>query len=930
MWSSIGLFLLALATSIVTVFGIVTALPLLYRQRFIGSLITNALNFIRSVLSPVYWVFRSGVLYLPFAKRIAQHAGDFIDRKFSAEKIQAWFDRRFENDDSMLVKGDRARAAAEVYGSEPFPWLWRRRSTISPDIRRPLIVDGKIAAGNLEIYSNISAKFCDSETVAGAFKFALIGAGFWSMIMFLFLLTLTSFLQLQTLSAIPAGARLSAPSKPAENFVYKDVWTQDERREVVADISRRFQMEGAAGTDVEGIKRKFAVVTSGHGLTTALAFFALLFMASFRALIMRACQEVAEPLSRSEKSSIVNNKYRTEDRRVADESYRFQLQTMDFDTSAMIEIGKTTGVFAHRLSLNGPEADVTLKYSLLDASTHTLIYGGTGTGKTRGVLLPMVRQLIELRGFEIAKGRPNRISFYVTDKKGTLACDVEKIAVAAGQEDSLRVVGTGPEDFGVDLLDTLNPRVLADVLTAGITQVYGTPSSGGADFWTRSASDAIRAFSILAWAFEHTQAGMEYADATDERPYSFSTIFQLAMSSANMAEDDTALVWQAITAVLDQFGWSHTSDPCLNHDVHEVEVLDAITFIRGGWTAMANETRTSVLAHINIALGGLVNTISLREAFGGAFRKRYETNKMIGIEDAWQHIMVVKIGDHGDAGRLVNIILKSLLFIEAQRREIRYNEIVSEYAKEDIIITEPLNMINNLFFVADEYQALATSGSSNSDVDFWNIARSTGVSGVVCSQSHQALEQSLGSVQAKNFINQFRSLICLTTEDIPTINHLKELSGKTLRSFTFRENNYESYQSLCAEIGDSPIMRGPFRFCQGDDMPAVCYALFDLLTVFQPEGIHFVKRPVFDVDYRFVKTPSFVMKDAESSFDKERDDLRSAVWRAEDKIEQYYEKGHSITDVLSQQDISLMGRAHAYVFLQRHGVVRQDIIRLPV
>ena len=79
---------------------------------------------------------------------------------------------------------------------------------------------------------------------------------------------MTTALQVQTLAQIP----ISTPHRSvAANLIYKDVWTADERADVIDDAKRRYDTIDTAGTDVEEAKRRVAVITSGHGITATVA-----------------------------------------------------------------------------------------------------------------------------------------------------------------------------------------------------------------------------------------------------------------------------------------------------------------------------------------------------------------------------------------------------------------------------------------------------------------------------------------------------------------------------------------------------------------------------------------------------------------------------------------------------------------------------------
>lgn len=919
MIESLGYMLGAIVASIIFAVTTIVTLPYLYRSNFIANLINMGFSLIRTLISPIYMMLRRIFLAIPAAGQIVSKVSDWLDTKINADKLESDFNRRYSRDKDALTRGDLLAAAEERYPSARFPWLYRSLASIPEDIQRPVIIDGRLPGG-LSTYENITAKYADKITVAKAKKYAIIGATFWALMFFVFLFGLTTLMQLSALDKVPLDsgvARQQIHSLPA----YGDIWSPDEAKELAADLKSRAETAAAAGNSVEATQRRFAVITSGHGITTSIALFFLIFFASWRATVRAACQDAAEPFSRVNKEETVRFKHRIDDREVSENSHKLELATLDYDDTPLLRLGQASGVYEARGSLSAPKRNATMQMSLMDMGKHVFISGATGGGKSRSILLPMISQLLELRGEAKLEGHPERFSFYGTDAKGVLWQDIYQLVLKApgNQVEDVRVIGIQPHEYGIDLLNGVHPRVMADILCSCIKQVYA--SGQGGDFWERSATDVIRNLALICSAWEQTEDGLQYANEQNERPYSLTTIFKLAQSSWSMKKDDEALIWRAMKEVNADI-LRRYDDPSdagfIGLEVEEIE--DAIGFFLNSWNNLAEDTRSSIGAHINIALGGFSNNMALRRSFGnGGFDKR-QNGKMISISEAWGSIFLLNIpmAETGSAGRLTNIFLKTLFYMEARKRQVDY---VNQYGPDAVA----LEKLQRIFFVADEFQELVSADpSGESDSSFWNVARSTGTSGIVAVQSHNGLIKQIGEAETNNLLNQFRTSIMLLLEDNTSVEMAVKRSGTTLRSYTYDNDHHESYAMMVMENKEDILMRGAYRY--SDESAAVCNSLLDILYVWFP--IQFIKKSLFDIDYRFVKGASFNINDPTAGISHYNESLKAATWRAEDRLSRYMSEGNNEVPLLKQSDITSLGSSYAVMYVQRAGGIRMDIVKI--
>jgi len=284
------------------------------------------------------------------------------------------------------------------------------------------------------------------------------------------------------------------------------------------------------------------------------------------------------------------------------------------------------------------------------------------------------------------------------------------------------------------------------------------------------------------------------------------------------------------------------------------------------------------------------------------------------IEEVWGSIALVRVSDleHGLAGRVINVFLKTLLYAQARKRE----------------MADPtIGYRTKLVFAADEFQSLITADLSGpSDSSFWNVARSSGVIGFISSQGMASLEQAVGRISAENFALQMRNKIILRVEDPATMEYAKKLAGKALRAYTFEAGRYESYDAMVRETGHDPMLAGPARIVELPDN--YVGALASGWTQAHRAGLPIsfdTWKAAIEVDLRFVPSGGlFGGKDGNTQLAAEQ----AAYWRAEDKSQAYMADGNHEADVLRDEDLIMMGRAHAYVYIQRAGATRQDIVEI--
>lgn len=133
-----------------------------------------------------------------------------------------------------------------------------------------------------------------------------------------------------------------------------------------------------------------------------------------------------------------------------------------------------------------------------DLYQHLAVFGQTGAGKTRYVLLPLLKEVLALHA-----GNPDRrAGAIIFDVKGDMPDHLERVMRAAGRRDAPIVIGRGGNAW-FDAFSQIeaDPRRVAESLME-IVETSGSSSRGGDNeaFWRENLRRFIQVASILARA----------------------------------------------------------------------------------------------------------------------------------------------------------------------------------------------------------------------------------------------------------------------------------------------------------------------------------------------------------------------------------------------------------------------------------------------
>lgn len=154
-----------------------------------------------------------------------------------------------------------------------------------------------------------------------------------------------------------------------------------------------------------------------------------------------------------------------------------QLAIAARDESPFIALGTSTGLLAARGDGYGPNAGRSFGLSLTDLQQHLVVFGGTGSGKTSGVLRPIAVQAAKWK----------HVGLVIMDGKGALPGELSRLP-------GLTVID--PATHKISLVAGLDPVTIVDT----IANILGGAGDKEDNFFVQSASGLLRRAAVLAQA----------------------------------------------------------------------------------------------------------------------------------------------------------------------------------------------------------------------------------------------------------------------------------------------------------------------------------------------------------------------------------------------------------------------------------------------
>jgi len=447
--------------------------------------------------------------------------------------------------------------------------------------------------------------------------------------------------------------------------------------------------------------------------------------------------------------------------------------------------------------------------------TGICVIGAVGSGKTKAVILPAMRQLFAFR----ADDPERRLSGMVLEVKGDLCRQVRKILDDCGRtEDYIEVSLDGNIRYN-PLNNDSDAYAQAYNIASVIVAIWG---KGKEPFWQQSYTDLAR-YAIMLHRVRDGYVTMldifrtVISSGTLERMLIETGRRYTSASFIGVKKADY-LKYEAVLAPF-RFSWNEKLGQYIARCTEELKTsLLQQTKIaaslynrkngdptkRGAWESVhywywehwkffRSETKTSIIQGIAVFLSLFETDVKVRKVFCPP-KELYEGKPSASDHDAK---VLPPFDELIESGKIVGLnfptamnpalakIIGTLMKVDYQRAVLLRIPEMEEHPKRHFRPT---------VFICDEYQNFATVGGDNptGDERFLSLSRQPRCIPLVATQSISSLKDALPNEGVKTLLQAFRTKVFLTTTDPDTARYASELCGKadkTRISYTVSESS---------------------------------------------------------------------------------------------------------------------------------------------
>ncbi|MBY5453975.1 type IV secretion system DNA-binding domain-containing protein [Rhizobium leguminosarum] len=435
-------------------------------------------------------------------------------------------------------------------------------------------------------------------------------------------------------------------------------------------------------------------------------------------------------------------------------------------------IGISTGAMAAAGVAGAPAKGTLVSIDGDSIKRHMIVFGDTGTGKTRLVLQPLFRRIV----IDAIWPAGHKAGAYITDGKGVLW--KELLPFCGRRADEVKVIGIEPGHYGIDLVKGMTPPQIAEALK-GVGMQLGGDSGGKDKFWVDKAAAIIKNTAWIALALDtDEEVRAAFARSENCRPYSLLGIYRLAINE-RLAEHAIARVKDLANMHDDE------ADPETGRLYRKA--VEAGTWLVTQYHTIAETTKSGFKSNVESLLSLIEDDDQLTDRFCTGTFPEEQTMEIDYCLNGGITMLAIGAGvGEGEMGKFIAIWLKTRLMQTARARNAADPQIADKFS---------------CAMFADEYQMLVTSGTTNSCQQFWNVARSSGLYLIAASQSIAAIEQAVGNTTARNILSNMSTRILLRTKDKGTLEYYRDLLGKSMQVISTLKGVWSNHAQIEQHFG---------------------------------------------------------------------------------------------------------------------------------
>lgn len=397
--------------------------------------------------------------------------------------------------------------------------------------------------------------------------------------------------------------------------------------------------------------------------------------------------------------------------------------------------------------------------SLDELYRHLIVFGTTGSGKTRYVLLPLLASLLA----RDAENPEKRAGALILDVKGDMLEHIKSVMAAAGRTDEVLVIGRGGNSW-------VNPfagqapdsRAAAERLLELVRALHSSHGGGmNEDFWQENNRRILQVAAVMARARQLGQLSgiQEISDEID-------TLVRLRGEHLSGDDDDecqatvgNAHLTNDVKSMLDLaagFGAISDAEAKLAHGYID---FDATQLSQKTWATIVNYAR----GHVSrLADSKLAQILSPGKGWQFSADEIMDHGRVVVVSLSRVH--------YGPEAEVFRTLIKTAFQSSAlQRRQRIYFDGRS---------MRPINCLRPVYFVGDEFPTLMTPGTdAEGDSFFQDKCRDSLVSCILTAQSVSALSaRAASSARVHHLLNNCATKVFMACDCPETLAYFESAS----------------------------------------------------------------------------------------------------------------------------------------------------------
>ena len=395
------------------------------------------------------------------------------------------------------------------------------------------------------------------------------------------------------------------------------------------------------------------------------------------------------------------------------------------------------------------ECDSGRRISLDVGTRSVLIIGGTGSGKTRSVVLPMISNLIK-----------NNLSGTIIDVKGNLRSQVRAIAAEHNRLEDVIEFGSHPSANKTNFISELDEYEVKELMNSFALE--NVSHDHNAHFFLHGAKifyDIYKVLNDISKIHPDCHFSLQFKP-TLEKIYEIANNLQLARGLWTFYTTSLSIMLQECKAE-----GKEPSQHLIDAETFVNQVKSDNFHVFKEQSSEFNNTYYEQLSfainHINSSFNSLKVTHNLLSNFSSTSNNSipFDFDKLI-----YQDNKIILIHFAIDSGTAGNILSKSI-------KEKFYQS----------IIKNGLNYQKKTFMIADEFQHIIDVSNKKrlNDMDFFSISREYNNINVVATQSISSLKSKGDSNSISSLIANCITKIILQCSDEQTNNWFKFLFSES-------------------------------------------------------------------------------------------------------------------------------------------------------